>query len=127
MLRFLIWLILGLLLLLSSCTQTRYSTHAYRLHTMNHRAENLSDAVEPAISYSDRLDTFYNDDFRMSFEEDLETFYGKVDTCARPSKQAPAKLSGRNLYRALSILDEPEKARDMSPLRQLALHTERPY
>ena len=67
MLRFLIWLILGALLLLSSCTQHRYSLHAYRLYTMNHRTENLSDAAEP------------------------------------------------------------EKARDMSPLRQLALHTERSY
>lgn len=70
MLRFLIWLILGALLLLSSCTQHRYSLHAYRLYTMNHRTENLAD-VEPVISYSNRTDTFYNDDFKMSFGEDM--------------------------------------------------------
>ena len=65
--RFLIWLTLGALLFLSSCTQHRYSLHAYRLYTMNNRTENLADAVEP------------------------------------------------------------EKAADISPLRQIALHTERSY
>ena len=125
--RFLIWLILGALLLLSSCTHHRYSLHAYRLYTMNNRTENLDNAVEPDISYSNRIDTFYNDDFKMSFSEDMQTFYGKVDAWAEPSEQAPAKLSGRSLYQALAIIDEPEKAGDISPLRQFALHAERSY
>ena len=124
--RFLIWLILGVLLLLSSCTQTRYSAHAYRLYTMNHRAENLAD-VEPAISYSNRIDTFYNDDFKMSFDEDMQTFYDKVDAWAEQKHRSETMLSARDLYRALSILDEPEKAGEISPLRQLALHTEQSY
>ena len=127
MVRFLIWLILGALLLLSSCTQHRYSAHAYRLHTTNHRAENLADAVEPAISYSSKIDTFYNDDFKMSFGEDIQTFYRKVDAWAEQKHRSETMLSAEDLYRALAILDEPEKARDISPLRQIALHTEQSY
>ncbi len=121
------WLILGALLLLSSCTQTRYTAHAYKLYTMNDRAETFTDNVEPAFAYSDKVDTFYNDDFKMSFAEDIETFYTRVDTSVRPTEQAPAKLTGRNLYKALAIIDEPENARDISLVRQLALRTERPY
>ncbi len=126
MVRFLIWLILGALLLLSSCTQTRYTAHAYRLYTMNNRVENLTD-VEPAISYSNRIDTFYNDDFKMSFDEDMQTFYGKVDAWAEQKHRSETMLSARDLYRALSILDEPKKAGEISPLRQIAVHTERSY
>ena len=50
----------------------------------------------------------------MSFSEDLQTFHGKVDACPEPGEQAPAKLSGRNLYQALAIIDEPEKPGDIS-------------
>lgn len=125
--RFLIWLVLGALLFLSSCTQHRYSLHAYRLYTVNHRTDNLSDAVEPAIPYSSEIDAFYNDDFKMSFAEDLQAFYRKVDACAQQKHRSETMLSARDLYRALSILDEPEKTGDISPLRQLALHTQRSY
>ncbi len=126
MLRFLMWLILGALLLLSSCTQTRYTAHAYRLYTMNDRVENL-DNVEPAISYSDKVDTFYNDDFKLSFDEDVKAFYGKVDAWAEQKQRSETMLSAKDLYQALAILDEPEKARDISPVRQLAWRTERSY
>ncbi len=125
MLRFLMWLILGALLFLSSCTQTRYTAHAYRLYTMND-TENLAD-IQPAISYSDKVDTFYNDDFKLSFDEDVQAFYGKVDAWAQQKHRSETMLSAENLYQALAILDEPEKARDMLPARQLALRTERPY
>ena len=126
MLRFLMWLTLGALLLLSSCTQTSYTAHAYRLYTLNDRAENLAD-IQPAISYSDKVDTFYNDDFKLSFDEDLQAFYGKVDAWAEQKHRSETMLSAEDLYKALAILDEPEKARDISPLRQLALRTEQPY
>ena len=120
MLRFLMWFTLGALLLLSSCTQHRYSLHAYRLYTMNNSAENLDNAVQPAIAYSDRIDTFYNNDFKMSFGEDMQAFYGKVDACPKPGEQPPAKLSGRKLYQALAIIDEPEKPGDISSLIAIA-------
>ena len=126
MLRFLMWLVLGTLLLLSSCTQTRYTAHAYRLYTMNDRAENLAN-VQPAISYSDKVDAFYNDDFKLSFDEDVQAFYGKVDAWAQQKHRSETMLSAEALYHALAILDEPEKAGDISPLRQLALRIERPY
>lgn len=126
MLKFLMWLILGALLFLSSCTQTSYTAHAYRLYTMNDRAENLAD-IQPAISYSDKVDTFYNDDFKLSFDEDVQAFYGKVDAWALQKQRSETMLSAENLYQALAILDEPEKAGDMLPARQLALRIERPY
>ncbi|MCD6394648.1 MAG: hypothetical protein J7M40_14235 [Planctomycetes bacterium] len=126
MLRFLMWLILGALLLLSSCTQTSYTAHAYRLYTLNDRAENLAD-IQPAISYSDKVDTFYNDDFKLSFDEDLQAFYGKVDAWAEQKHRSETMLSAEDLYKALAILDEPEKADDISPVRQLALRTEQSY
>ena len=71
----LIWLILGALLFLCSCSQKRYSVHAYRLYAMNHHAENPSDAAEPAVSYSNTIDTSCNDDFDLSFQEYLDTFH----------------------------------------------------
>jgi len=120
------WLILGALLLLSSCTQTSYTAHAYRLYTLNDRAENLAD-IQPAISYSDKVDTFYNDDFKLSFDEDLQAFYGKVDAWAEQKHRSETMLSAEDLYKALAILDEPEKADDISPVRQLALRTEQSY
>ena len=126
MLRFLMWLILGALLLLSSCTQTSYTAHAYRLYTLNDRAENLAD-IQPAISYSDKVDTFYNDDFKLSFDEDLQAFYDKVDAWAEQKHRSETMLSAEDLYKALAILDEPEKADDISPVRQLALRTEQSY
>ena len=115
MLRFLMWLILGALLLLSSCTQTRYTTHAYRLFGTNNRAENYVD-IEPAISYSDKVDTFYNDDFKLSFDEDVQAFYGRVDAWAEQKHRSETMLSAENLYKALAILDEPEKAGNISSL-----------
>ena len=113
------WLILGALLLLSSCTHTRYTAHAYRLYTMNDSNENLT-AIQPDIAYSDKVDTFYNDDFELSFDEDLQAFYGKVDTWAEQKHRSETMLSAENLYQALAILDEPEKARDISPLIAIA-------
>ncbi len=59
----LIYLTLGALLFLCSCSQKRYSVHAYRLYTMNHRAENPSDPAEPPIPDSGAVNTSCNDDF----------------------------------------------------------------
>ncbi len=119
MLRFLMWLVLGVLLFLSSCTQTSYTAHAYKLYTMNDPAENLAD-VQPAISYSDKVDTFYNDDFKLSFNEDVQAFCAKVDACPEQKHPSETMLSAEDLYQALAILDEPEKARDISPVLAIA-------
>lgn len=120
---FLIWLVLGALLFLSSCSQSRYSVHAYRLSRSNPQTEKLLNTVEPAISYSSKIDAFHNDDFTLSFVDDVQVFYSKVDAYAEQKHRSETKLSATDMYMALSILDEPENIRDISPLRQFALST----
>lgn len=124
---FLTWLVLGLLLFLSSCTQTRYSVHAYRLTRSNPKTKKLLNSVEPVISYGSKIDAFYNDDFKLSFVDDVQMFYSKVDAYAEQKHRNETKLSATDMYQALSILDEPENVRDMSSLRQFALSTEQSY
>jgi len=124
---FLTWLILGALLFLTSCSQSRYSVNAYRLSRSNPQTDRLLNTVEPAISYSSKIDAFHNDDFKLSFADDVQAFYRKVDTYAEQKHRSETKLSATAMYRALSILDEPENIRDISPLRQIALSTEKSY
>ena len=124
---FLRWLVLGSLLLLSSCSQTRYSVNAYRLSRANPQTDKLLNTVEPAISYSNKIDAFHNDNFKLSFADDVQAFYSKVDTYAEQKHRDETKLSATDMYRALSILDEPEKVRDISPLRQIAMSTEKSH
>ncbi len=124
---FLRWLVLGSLLLLSSCSQSRYSVNTYRLSRSNPQTDKLLNTVEPAISYSSKIDAFHNDDFKLSFADDVQAFYSKVDTYAEQKHRNETKLSATDMYRALSVLDEPENIRDISPLRQIALSTEKSY
>ena len=124
---FLKWLVLGSLLLLSSCSQTRYSVNAYRLSRANPQTDKLLNTVEPVISYSSKIDAFHNDDFKLSFADDVQAFYSKVDTYAEQKHRNETKLSATDMFQALSILDEPENIRDISPLRQIAMSTEQSH
>ncbi len=124
---FLTWLVLGALLFLSSCGQSRYSVNAYRLSRSNPKTKKLLNSVEPVISYGSKIEAFYNDDFKLSFVDDVQMFYSKVDAYAEQKHRNETKLSATDMYRALSILDEPENIRDISPLRQIAMSTEQSY
>jgi len=124
---FLRWLVLGSLLFLSSCSQSRYSVNTYRLSRSNPHTEKLLNAVEPAISYSSKIDAFHNDDFKLSFADDVQAFYSKVDTYVEQKHRNETKLSATDMFQALSILDEPENIRDISPLRQIAMSTEQSH
>ncbi len=124
---FLRWLVLGSLLLLSSCSQSRYSVNTYRLSRSNPKAKKLLNSVEPVISYGSKIDAFYNDDFKLSFVDDLQMFYSKVDAYAEQKHRNETKLSATDMFQALSILDEPENVRDISPLRQIAMSTEQSH
>ena len=124
---FLRWMVLGALLFLSSCSQSRYSVNTYRLSRSNPQTDKLLNTVEPAISYSSKIDAFHNDDFKLSFADDVQAFYSKVDTYAEQKHRNETKLSATDMFQALSILDEPENIRDISPLRQIAMSTEQSH
>lgn len=124
---FLTWFTLGALFILSSCTESTYIPQVYQPTEESSKIQQQLKPVEPTISYSNEIDLFYNNDFKLTFEEDLETFYTKVDAYAEHKSSSDNMLSATNLYRALNVLNEPESLEDISKVNHFAARIRQSY
>ncbi len=124
---FLTWFTLGAILFLCSCQESNYKAQIYEPATLNSDTQTQLSSAEPAMSYSSEIDTFGNDDFRLSFEEDLRLFRSKAETAARQKVRNATRLSANDLFRAISIVNKPERSDIISPAQQLAMHIKLSY
>ena len=63
-----------------------------------------NDRGEIAISYAKELNLLYNDDFSLSYEQDLRLFFSKLQAFAEQQEKSAhhiEKLSGAQLCRAM--------------------------
>ena len=107
---FLTWLVLGAILFLCSCQESNYKAQIYRPATLNCDTQTQLSSAEPAMSYSSEIDTFGNDDFKLSFEEDLRLFRSKAEAAAKQKVQNATRLSANDLFRAISVINQPERS-----------------
>jgi len=128
---FLTWLTLGAILFLFSCKESHYTARAYRPTSIDLQTSQKLQTTQPVISYSREIDTLYNDDFQLSFADDLRGFYNRVDAWAQDKAENQSKLTRQELLYALSVAGGPARAEDVSAARQLAMdlamNTEQPY
>ena len=83
--------------------------------------------VEPTISYSSEIELFYNNDFKLTFEEDLQTFYTKLDTYAEHKSSKDKMLSANDLCHALTVLNDPAPLENDSSVKHFASNIKQPY
>jgi hypothetical protein len=122
-----IWFTLGALFFLSSCQESTYMPQVYQPTEQSTKIQQQLQPVEPTISYSNEIDVFYNNDFKLTFEEDLEAFYSKVDTYAEHKASSDKMLSAANLYRALNVVNEPRPLEDISKVNHVAARIRQSY